>query len=396
MTDPLLILAVLGFNIALSEWLARHTWLRHLGSALLVILLTAVAANTGLIPVFSDKVQLYAGVFEYLAPLAIFLLLLRVNLRGILQAGLPMLTLFLLGSAGTVAGVLGGMWAVGGSAAFGELHWALGGMFVGTYTGGSINYNAIALEYGVVKEGAIYAGAAAVDSAMTALWMAVTVVLPRLLARKWPRLRPGAGGRTGRSTGGRTNTDAVLGGVGSSNDQEDHDTETVGPFDFAVLMALGASAVLASNWLGGVTGVPSVLILTTVALLLAQSSWVQRLRGTRVAGWFTVMLFLAVIGALCDVEALRALGGLGLDLTIFAVIVLLVHGVVVFGMGALLRLDLSMAAVASQANIGGSTSALALARSLGRNDLVLPGILVGALGNGIGTYLGFLTAAWLR
>ena len=50
----------------------------------------------------------------------------------------------------------------------------------------------------------------------------------------------------------------------------------------------------------------------------------------------------------------------------------------------------------SLANIGGSTSALALAKSLGRGDLMLPAILVGALGNDVGTYLGFRTAAWLN
>ena len=48
--------------------------------------------------------------------------------------------------------------------------------------------------------------------------------------------------------------------------------------------------------------------------------------------------------------------------------------------------------MASQANVGGGTSALALARSLGRSDLVLPAILVGSLGMAVGTYLGFLTA----
>ena len=73
----------------------------------------------------------------------------------------------------------------------------------------------------------------------------------------------------------------------------------------------------------------------------------------------------------------------------------LVHGAIVFGVGAMVRADPAMSAVASQANIGGSTSALALAKSLGRGDLMLPGILVGALGNAVGTYLGFLTAAWL-
>ena len=41
-----------------------------------------------------------------------------------------MLLLFSLGTAGTMAGVLAGMQVVGGSAAFGELHHAVGGMFV--------------------------------------------------------------------------------------------------------------------------------------------------------------------------------------------------------------------------------------------------------------------------
>ena len=138
-----------------------------------------------------------------------------------------------------------------------------------------------------------------------------------------------------------------------------------------------------------------MLILTTLALVLAQLPHVQALRGTRLTGWLAVMLFLAVIGALCDLHALGSIGALGRDLMIFVVVILAVHGAVVFGGAALLRVDPALAAVASQANIGGSTSALALARSLGRGDLVLPGILVGAVGNALGTYLGFLVAAGL-
>ena len=57
-----------------------------------------------------------------------------------------------------------------------------------------------------------------------------------------------------------------------------------------------------------------------------------------------------------------------------------------------LFIDGDMAAIASQANVGGSTSALALARSLGRTDLVLPAVLIGSLGNAVGNFFGFWVA----
>jgi uncharacterized membrane protein len=382
----LYISAVLAVAIAASEWLARRTMLRHLGSALLVIVLVAVLANAGLVPTYSDEIAVYTGIFEYLAPLAIFLLLLQVNLRGIARAGTPMLLLFVVGAAGTIAGVFAGMALVGGAGAFGELHHALGGMFVGTYVGGSINFNAIALEYGVVKEGVLYAGAAAVDSAMTTVWMAATVALPRVLSRFQPASRHAPAARSPQAAA----------------EYVPHDTETVGPFDIALLLAMGAAAVWLSQklaaWLGSFLNfqIPMILILTTLALMLAQLRAVQQLRGARLLGWLTVMVFLAVIGALCDIHSLAQIGALGRSMIHFVVAVVLIHGLIVFGVALVFRLDLQTAAVASQANIGGSTSALALARSFGRSDLVLPAILVGSLGNGIGTYLGFLTVAWLR
>ena len=108
MSSSMFVIAILGLNVALSEWLAHRTWLRHLGSALLVIVITAAMANAGLIPAYTDDVPVYNGIFEYLAPLAIFLLLLRVHLRGLLGVGLPMLVLFGLGMVGTAAGVFSG------------------------------------------------------------------------------------------------------------------------------------------------------------------------------------------------------------------------------------------------------------------------------------------------
>ena len=68
------------------------------------------------------------------------------------------------------------------------------------------------------------------------------------------------------------------------------------------------------------------------------------------------------------------------------------HGLVTFAAARAMKIDLDLAAVVSQANVGGGTSALALARSLGRSDLVLPAVLLGSLGNALGTFLGFWLA----
>lgn len=381
--DPLFVSGVLFANVVVSEWLVRHTPFRHAGTALLVIVVTAVTANLGWIPTTSDKTPVYGGVFDYVAPLAIFWLLLQVNLKEVLRAGGPMIAAFLIGAVGTTAGVLVGMWAISGQSVLGGNYKALGGMFVGTYVGGSVNFNAIALHYGVAKQGTLYGAATAADNIMTAAWMVVTIALPRLLSRVWPR-----GKAASIAAGGQAYT-----GV-------DEDTETVHPIDLGLLMALGAFAIWSSDWLAGwlkIRGfpIPSVLILTTMGLVLAQFRPIAGLKGARLLGMFAVYVFLAVIGAFCDIAALQGIGRVGVALLILIAIAVGIHGLITFGLGALFRMDPDIVAVASQANIGGGTSALALARSLGRPDLTAPAILVGSLGYAVGTYLGFLAAGYL-
>ena len=384
LTNPLFILAVLCINVALSEWLVRRTFCRHFGTALLVIIVTAVAANVGLIPASSIPVPVYDAVFTYLAPIGVFWLLLKVNLRDILRAGLPVLVMFLIGSFGTVVGVVVGMWAVGGPESIGPSYRHVGAMFVGTYVGGSVNFNALAFHYGVAKDGAMYATSMVADNIATTVWMVATIALPRILRGVWPRRRA-----------------AVLRAPTSevAPDAAD-DSETLDPLSLALMLAAGVGALLVSNLVvdslheRGIR-IPSILIITTIALILAQIPAVNRLKGARLLGMFSVYIFLAVIGSQCDLLALGRVGGLGVTMVVFVTVVVAVHGVIVFGLGAMLRADPDVVAVASQANIGGGTSALALARSLNRPDLVLPAILIGSLGLALGTYLGFFTAEHL-
>lgn len=169
----------------------------------------------------------------------------------------------------------------------------------------------------------------------------------------------------------------------------------------ALALGLGVGCLWASDtitgWLADAGfAVPSIIALTTLALLLAQVPAVTRLRGIECLGMFAVLLFLAVIGALCDVRALLELGRLGPALGGLACTIIAVHGTIVFGSALLARRDPLLAAIASQASVGGGSTALVIARSFGREDLVLPAVLVGALGNAIGTYAGFAVVALLQ
>ncbi len=382
MTEPLPILFLLFLNIVVCEWLSQKPGFRQLGTALLVIILTAIEANLGLIP--TTDMPLYDTIFSYVTPFALFVLLLSVNLQDLRKAGLPMLTMFLIGSIGTIVGVVVSMWLFNGRESVGPQFFALAGMFTGTYIGGALNFHAVALHYGVAKSGNLFVAATAADNILTALWMIATLAIPQFLQRVRPRNRvlPVAESTTTKSP---------------ERLAQEEDSETLNPRDMALLISLSLGAMWLSQLLNRVVpAVPFVLTLTTIALVLAQIRVINRLRGGRVLGLTAIYIFLAVIGAYCDIAALIRDGQLALVLFGMICTLVLIHAVIVFGLGALFRQDWDVLGIASQANIGGATSALALARSLNRPDLQLSAVLVGSLGNAIGTYLGILVAEALR
>ncbi len=292
-----------------------------------------------------------------------------------------MLTMFLIGSFATMTGALVAMWFVNGKAQIGEMFYAIGGMYTGTYIGGSMNFNAVALHYGVSQQGSLFSAATVADNIISALWVVATLALPQILNKKFPR--------------------KLLMDVTEETIAETHnytsDIESVRPFDLAFLMVISLVGIRFSTWLNNqIPQIPTILWLTTIALVLAQIPAVNRLKGHKLLGLLGVYLFLAVIGAYCDVPALLKDGDLAIVLLVFVTILVIVHGLIVYGLGALFKQDWDIISIASQANVGGSASAMALSRSLNRTDLTLPGILVGALGNATGTYWGILIAEILQ
>ncbi len=369
LTDPVYVLGMLCLLVILSIYAGKTRMGKKLGAALIVIVLTAILANLGWIPSASDSIPLYDGIFTYLAPISIFYLLLGVNLTSIKKAGAPMIILFLLGSLATTLGVLAAWFILSPERVFGADGATLAGMLTGTYTGGSVNFNAIAMEYNFQEKGLLYAGTIAVDNVVTTLWIIVTLSIPALMRRFWKDRK----------------LDVRESGV------EIAEKDALTMHSLMWLIFLGVAAYFVSEGLSiFFPQVPSILTISTIGIILAQVPFINKLEGSHTLGLYLIYLFLAVIGAYCELSAVADLQEVGITILLFATLAVLIHGGLTVFLGGLIYRDWDMIAIVSQANIGGGTTAIALAETFRRNELILPAILVGTLGNALGTYLGFM------
>ena len=282
-----------------------------------------------------------------------------------------MVGLFVIGSLTTTLGILLSWYILSPEATLGEDGKVIAGMLTGTYTGGSVNFNAVALEYGFQEKGILYAGTIAVDNVVTALWIMVTLSFPIILSRFWK-------------------AKTILESNTTANTETDHEDEGMDLMSLTWLAFLGIAAYYVSEMLSDMfPQIPSILILSTIGIALAQSKFVADLKGSHSLGLYLVYIFLAVIGAYCELSAVAELKAIGMTLLLFATIAVLLHGILLILIGGLIYRDWQLIAIVSQANIGGGTTAIALAETFDRKDLILPAILVGTLGNALGTYLGF-------
>jgi uncharacterized membrane protein len=382
--QPAYIIAILLLLVVFSEWLAQKKYFKQAGAVIIIIVAAAIFANLNIIPSSHNAPALYSRIFEYAAPLGIFFLLLQVKLKDLKFAGMPMMLMFFVGSFATIAGVVIGYWLFSPQQHDISQAHAIAGMYTGTYIGGSANLNAVALHYEVNKDGTLFAAVNAVDNIVGTPWMLMTILLPPILQKFFPRKKSLAPELKGYS-------DEELRSMAT------HLEATMNLKEIALLLALGFGTLFISILVTKlVPQVPTIITLTTLALIFAQLPFIQKLRGSKMLGMLLIMLFLAVIGAFCDLQALLNSGSSTGTLLIWVLSIILIHAIIIFVVGGIFKQDWDIVSIASNANIGGSTSAPVCAASLGRPDLQLPGLLAGSVGNAIGTYLGILVAGFLK
>lgn len=375
-SSPLALAGVVTVSAALAFWLDRRVkLLSRIGASLLAIVIGAILSNTGMVPVSSP---VYDAVGGPVTSLAIAWLLLSVNLSDLRDAGRPMVTAFGVAALGTAVGAAVGAFIFAGT--FGEETWKLAGTLTGTYSGGSVNF--VAVGRGVGLPDRLFAGATAADNLTTALWLGATLMLPIALRKYFPTPIPGE--------------DAPPDAVGFDADEHHPFFRRVelSTLDLAMLMGVGFALLLASDWLGQVIPVvPSILWLTTLALIVGHLGPFRRPPGALQLGTLALHFFFVIIGIH---SRFSEIASVGVEVLYYTLVVVGVHGLIVYSFGKLARIDLGTLSVASQACVGGPSSALAVAVSREWRPLILPGIIVGLLGYAVGNYLGFGVAYLVR
>jgi len=360
--DPFGVFLTLAAAVFFAVWFeSRFRFFRAMSAGLMCLVFGMILSNSGLLP---GDAEAYFQLGNIWVNAAIVLVLLNVDLGAIRAAGKAMLGAFGLGALGTMAGTFLAFLLLSGSV--GSEAWKITGQFTGTYIGGGANFYALASAF--ETDPSVMSGAVAADVIVTVLWLAICLVVPVLFGgeRRDP-LAPDSGPMT-------------------LEKRLKESGESLRMVDFFGLAALTLGAMSAARLLGeAIPLIPSVLWLTTLALILGQLAPVRKLRGAPVLGNSLLYLFLAGNGAQSLVSEMLAAGP---ALFLFALITVAIHGIVIFGAGRLLRFDASTLVVASQAGVGGAASAVAIASARGYADKLLPGVAVALPGYAVGDYLG--------
>ncbi len=377
--DHWTLLAVLMVAGAAGLWAEKTRWGARVSAVVVTMGASFLLSNLSVIP---SAAKVYDATWTYLVPLAIPLLLFRADLRRILREAGATLAAFAIGGVGTLLGTVLAFHVVD----LGKHAWQLAGIFASTYVGGALNFVATAKAVGL-ESGDLLAASMAADNLMMALYFLVIFALPGVT---WLRKR--------YVDRGYDEGAFKIEGDGSEDEAEpDPEKSTLSVLALGLALALSASLCAMGLLLERLTGLRGTGILFTTALIVTLATLfpkqLQSLVPAERVGVFLMQVFFAVIGASANVGIVLKVGPV---LFLFAAVILSVHLLFLLVAGKLLRLDLAELVIASNANMGGPTTAAAMATARGWRRLVVPAILCGTLGYAFATFIGTAVGFWLK
>ncbi len=367
-SDPVGVWTAVSACAALGLWAERRPWGANAGGAPLVSSLAALAlANAGVMPPSSAT---YDAINGFLLPLAVPMLLFTADVRRVLRGSAKLLPCFVVGAAGTTLGTLAAYAAVP-MGALGQEGWKMASALMARHIGGAVNFVAVANALEMTPS--IVAAGLAADNLMNALYFAGLFALAKGVM---PREDEKEDDSTVEDSG------AAVEGEGAG--------EPFNVLNASYALAVAASVGYAAKLISGAFGLRGmdipIITLITVVLATAMPKRLGALAGSGEALATLVMqAFFVAVGASGSITLMITTAP---SLFFFSCLQVAVHLAFLLAVGKIFMFDRAFALVASNACVGGPTTAAAMASSKRWKSLIVPSMLIGVLGYTVATFLG--------
>ena len=383
-TEPTALFAFLAGLLGLIFWLSTldplKPFFERLPPVIWAYFVPMIATTLGVTPAASP---VYDWVARYLLPLALFLLMLTVDVPAIVRLGPIALAMMAVGTLGIVIGgpvaylLFGGFLPPDAWQGFATLS--------GSWIGGTANM--VAIQQSVGAPDALLGPIIVVDTVVGYGWMGVLIFLSSFQER------------FDRRIGART---SAIEAMNARLAELDTERRVVTIADLAIIVGLAFAATALSVALGGrlpALGDPTIISQSTWAILIAVTlglllsfTPLRRLErpGASRIGYLALYLLLTTIGAKADLAAV-----LEAPLYLLAGVVwIAIHIGLLFLAAKLLRAPLFFVATGSMANIGGATSAPVVA-GVYHPAMAPVGLLMAVAGYILGIYAALACAGIL-